>query len=225
MNLFSNIFGRRSITDFKADGLLFDKIPLLAAKVETPDNFIAPRKIDFRDMCLPTSDQFQSPHCVGYSTAGFIEVKNWRRKHYPEQVDGDAIYYEAKKIDGNNEAGTYLKSGAQAAINLGLIGGEIRFIDPSIQALKFAIHENDICVGAFSITNEWNRVGNDGIIPNLGSAAVQIGGHGVLICGFSDRDGGFYIQNSWSPNWGLYGFCLLKYEQAAKQIRQAVVIR
>lgn len=87
-----NIFSKK--TNFDADGWVEEEgeIQEEEALLATPRNFVAPRKVDFRDMCLKTSDQGQTPHCTGYSTAGYIEVQNWRRKHYPEQIDGDSIY-------------------------------------------------------------------------------------------------------------------------------------
>ena len=221
MGIFDSLFSKK--TDFKAGGVRLEGIPLSASLLKSPTNFVAPAKLDFRDMCIQTSNQLQTPHCAGYSTAGFIEVQNWRTLHYPEQINGDAIYDAAKKLDGYPGDGTSLNCAAKGAINLGLINGSIEFIGRDSQKVRFAIHENCVCIGAFGITNEWNNVGRDGKIPNYGNAAKDIGGHAVLICGYDGE--GIYIQNSWGVSWGLYGFCFLSWEQFEWQFDSGAIIR
>jgi len=211
-------------TNFKTGGLLEGEI--VGAPRDymlTPRGHVYPRKLDFRDACLQSSNQDNTPHCAGYSTAGYIEIKKWQKRHYPEQFDGDAIYYEAKKLDGRpNVKGTRLQYSAQAAINLGLIDGDIQYIGKNRDDIKCAIHSHWACIAGFNITNEWNMVNGYGIIKNLGDRAVLIGGHAVLICGYSDE--GIYIQNSWGTSWGLYGFGLLSWGQVDKQLMEGVII-
>ena len=211
-------------TKFEAGGLIPEEIPLGDPQIyKANEKFRAPRKIDFRDMCLASSNQGQSPHCVGYATAGFIEVQNWRTKHYPEQVDGDAIYAEAKKLDGNpNAKGTWLTFGIQASINLGLIKGKERKILANREDVKFALHEYGVCISAFMINDDWNYVERkNGLIRNTPNSK-QLGGHAVLLCGYDDT--GVYIQNSWSEQWGIHGFAILSWEQFDKQFKNAMVI-
>jgi len=185
--------------------------------------FKAPRRLDFRDMCIQTSNQLKTPHCAGYSTAGMIEVKNWRSKHYPEQIDGDAIYTEAKKLDGNNTDGTSLDSAAQAAINLKLITGDLKFVSNDVETIKFAVHSHDTFVAGFMITEEWNMVNKKtGAIIDLGPNAEKRGGHAVLVCGYCPE--GVYIQNSWGQNWGIWGFALIPWEKVSQQYMYGMVI-
>jgi len=210
-------------TNFKAGYCLIREIPASATLVQTPQNFMAPQSLDFRDMCIQTSNQGQLPHCAGYSTAGYIEVQNWRTKHYPEQVTGSEIYLEAKKHDGYNGDGTYLPNAAQAAITLGLISGKPEYVQKDQNQLRFAIHEKAVCIGSFVITDEWNSVASDGVIPNWQNKTSSLGGHAVLICGYNKS--GVYIQNSWGPMWGLYGFCFLSWEQFDRQFQHGMLIR
>lgn len=220
MALLDNLFVKK--TNFKAGGIILEKVPLSAKLIKESDRFVAPRKMDFRDMCLETSNQFQTSHCAGYATAGYIEFQNWKFKHYPEQIDGDAIYYEAKRIDGYNENGTWVKCAIQAAFNLGLINGNIEYILGDRRTLKFAIHEFGVCIASFNITSEWNSVGKNGKIPELRKSNIM-GGHAVLICGYDSE--GVYIQNSWGVNWGLYGFGFLGWDQFDIQFQDGVIIR
>jgi len=195
-------------------GIMYSAVP----------EFIAPRKIDSRDMCLISSDQSTNPFCVGYATAGYLEIQGWAIRHYPKQCDADAIYNEAKKIDGHPEVkGTWLNSGVQAAINLGYVMGNVTKVTLDRNSIKFAVHQYRACIAAFMITNEWNQVDKStGLIRNLGSNVNVMGGHAVLICGYNDQ--GVFIQNSWSPNYGIYGFVILPWELFDKQLRDAMII-
>jgi hypothetical protein len=162
-------------------------------------------------------------NCCGFGTAGFIEIQNWRINHFPEQVNGHAIYYEAKKIDGYPGDGTFVRYGVQAALTMGLTEGIGKHIGRDRMDLKFAIHQYYACIGALRITDEWNLVEKrTGIISNFGSNAKQIGGHCVLVVGYDDY--GVYIQNSWSEDWALFGFALLSWEQWDRQWMEGMVI-
>lgn len=214
---------RYTKTNFKAG---YCKGPKLLANKENtasyPDHFLAPRKLDFRDMCIKTSDQESTPHCAGYAIAGMIEVQNWKRKHYPEQVDGDSIYTESKRIDGDPHEGTSLDSAARAAINLKLINGKIKFVETSFSGIKFCIHSHITFAAGFMVTDEWNNVDRKtGRIPEFENS-VNLGGHAVLVCGY-DEDG-VYIQNSWGPTWGIHGFALVPWDTVTTQFMYGIVI-
>ena len=211
-------------TNFVGGGLMMPRTLMADRKVavKTPQ-FVAPKKLDFRDMCIQTSDQGQTSKCAAYSTAGNIEVLNWKKMHYPQQVDPDPIYAEAKRLDGNTSDGTSLDHAAQAALNLKLIEGQINFVDTDINSMKFAIHTNTSFVGGFMITDEWNRVNSEtGQISDFGDNARKLGGHAILCCGYSDI--GLYIQNSWGSSWGIYGFALIPWAQVTKQYMYGVFV-
>lgn len=220
MKFFDKIFNRN--TNYRAGYCLLREIPMSATVLATPDKFVAPASLDFRDMCIETSDQGDTPHCSGFSSAGYVEVQNWRVKHYPEQIDGSSLYYEAKKHDGYSGDGTFPYHTMQAAVTLGYISGNPVYVERDRNKVKFAIHGHSVCVGAFMITDEWNSVGNNGVIPNWTGKTRDIGGHAVLICGYNSE--GVYIQNSWGPMWGYFGFCFLSWEQFDKQFQNGMVI-
>jgi len=217
-------FNDNKRTNFLAGGLRPPRrLKVAENTLVTDPRFVAPRRIDHRDYCIQTSNQSQTPECAAYSTAGFIEVKNWMKNHYPEQVNPDPIYNEAKKLDDDNSPGTSLDNACQAAFNLKLITGSLNFVEDDINSIKFAIHTNLVMIGGLMITDEWNYVNTKtGLIPNYEDKAKQIGGHGILICGYDDN--GIYIQNSWGSNWGLYGFAILSWAQVEKQFSYGVVI-
>ena len=210
-------------TNFVGGDLIPEEIPLSGPELlSTAKKFRAPRKIDHRDMLLTSSNQGQTPHCAGYSTAGLVEYYNWKTLHYPKQEDGDAIYLGAKEIDGFDGDGTTLSAAAKAAIAKGLIKGKTKYVAPTRRDIKFAVHEHDVVLAGFKITNEWNFVSKKGIIPIFKNGIIQLGGHAVLICGYDKN--GVYIQNSWGPDWGLHGFALIPWEMVDKQLMSALVI-
>jgi len=218
-----NIFKRYQKTNFRGGDLLEDLNPILPDKLIRADiKFVAPPQINHKDECLTASNQGNKPHCAGYSTAGYVEFQNWKFKHYPEQVDGDAIYLDAKKHDGFSGNGTYLRFALEGAINLNLIKGIPKGINRTAQDIKFAIHQYGVVVAGFKITDEWNKVEkNTGRIAIL-TNPKSLGGHAVLICGYCSE--GVYIQNSWSEMWGDRGFALLPWELFYRQIMDAMVI-
>jgi len=218
------LFTRYNKTNFEAGGCMMEDIPMGADIVLTADKFRAPRKIDSRDMLVKASNQGQTPHCVGYSTAGYCEYYHWKTEHYPKQLNGDAIYEIAKTLDRSpHVAGTWPKFGVKAAINLGLIKGKGKYVPKSRNDVKFALHQYGVCIAGFMITDEWNKVEKrHGMISDFGNRAVQRGGHCVLICGYDDN--GVFIQNSWGAEWGLHGFGLLKWKQFDRQFMNGMVI-
>lgn len=220
------LFSKYNKTNFEGGGLMIEEVALSDPQIYRADKkFVAPRKIDSRDMCLASSNQGSTPHCVGYSTAGFCEIEFWKRSHYPKQISGDDVYKEAKKLDGRADVGgTWLRFGVQAALNLGVIKGEPKKIPTNKNDLKFALHEYGAAVCAFMITNEWNQVNKkNGMIRDLGDKAKTRGGHAVLCVGYDDS--GVYIQNSWGSEWGIHGFCILPWKLFDKQFKNAMVIK
>ena len=203
--------------------------------IKVPEKFLAPRKIDSRDMCLSSSNQGRLPHCGGYSTAGYIEYHNWRTKHFPEQVDGDLIYKEAKKVDGYDGDGTYLWAAIEGAMNAGLIEGNPVYLDHAfeeylddtsedviINMFKFALHQYGTVIAGFNITDEWDWVDKKtGKIRVFDDPEFR-GGHAVLLCGYDSY--GVYIQNSWGDSWGHHGFGCLSWEQFDRQAIDGMVI-
>ncbi|GAB4229334.1 MAG: C1 family peptidase [Kiloniellaceae bacterium] len=73
--------------------------------------------------------------------------------------------------------------------------------------MQAALTEVGILYASASVHRGWQQVEGDGIIPY---SKEKIGGHAFAIVGYDDR--GFWIQNSWGPDWGNEGFCHLGYD-------------
>lgn len=218
-------FWHRRRTSFKPVGLkidhhLLDHHPRFCA----PQHFVAPPYIDSRPYCLESNQQGSSPHCVGFTVAGYIEVHRWRETRKPEQIDGHKIYNEAKKIDGDNAAGTHLESGVKAAINLGYLpkGSEFKTI-ATLQDVRFALHKHTVLIGAFRVTEGWNHVDiKSGFIDESKNSFTNY--HAALICYYNDREESVGWQNSWGHRWAVKGFGRMSQKEFDRQFECGVVI-
>jgi hypothetical protein len=70
-----------------------------------------------------------------------------------------------------------------------------------------AITEVGVLYASASVHAGWNEVGEDG---RIAFSEKVLGGHAFAIVAY-DREG-FWIQNSWGPDWGFHGFCHIGYD-------------
>lgn len=169
-------------------------------------DFLAPSRIDLRDLCTPTEDQGPKPWCAAHAAAQWAENIEWRVSGRPGQIAPDWIYAWAKQHDGYpDEEGTTLTEALEA-----LRGSvfdrdkcRVKVVRPNRLAVKFAIHKFGCVLGGFNIDGSWGLVSKDD--PTVaGDGERNLGGHAVLICGYDKR--GVWIQNSWGKDWGEWGF-------------------
>ena len=205
-------------THYTGGGLEVEELPLL--RMQMPGEWSIVPYIDSRPFCLPASDQGNHPHCAGYAVAGYIEERNWRWTRIAKQVDAVAIYKQAKRLDGDDHAGTTLTSAVEAAKDLGLLDYTTIQVIRTRQEYQFAMQAYDVVISAFDITDDWNHVDDEtGRIADTN--AISIGPHAVLSCWFDDEGPG--CQNSWDQ-WGWKGFGRMTWEQFGKQFLYGVVI-
>ena len=172
----------------------FSHLPSLSATRQ----FMAPSRIDLRDLCTPTEDQGSKPWCAAYAAAQWAENIKWRLTDCVEQIDPTPIYKYAKSIDGDPYGdGTTIPAVLEALKHIGVFGKEctVKVIRPSRMALKYAIHKFGCCLGGFGVSEEWWGVTKKSPVITGKKAYVNRGGHCVLVCGY-DKEG-IWIQNSW----------------------------
>lgn len=179
--------------------------------LSSPSGYRLPLHIDRRDELLTASNQGQTSQCVAYALAGWLEFYRWKYNGNADQVDPEPIYKRAKQIDGHpNSDGTSLEAGLQAAQDLNLMSAvsqeSIREVT-TLEEVKQALHRYGVVFGAFNATDEWGYAKPDGWMQEGGHL---LGGHAVLICGFSDlpeEKAYVSLQNSWGEDVGWRGFC------------------
>lgn len=50
-----------------------------------------------------------------------------------------------------------------------------------------------------------------GVYHNLGASDPIVGGHMIAIVGYDDTKGAWLLRNSWGTEWGMAGYCWIKY--------------
>lgn len=182
----------------------------------SPSGYKPPLHIDRRPELLTASNQGESPKCVGYGLAGWREYYRWKYDGIMEQIDPSPIYDRAKQIDNYpNEDGTSLEAGLQAAQDLGIMSAvaqeSIREVTTAFD-VKQALHRYGVVLAAFQATDEWSNPDAGGWMKPGGQ---KLGGHCVLLCGYSDVEvpNYFALQNSWGEEIGWRGFVRMSPEQ------------
>lgn len=198
-------------------------LPRLAATpkhklLQSPASYVPPKHIDRRSELLTSSNQGETSQCVAYALAGWIEHYKWKYEGIAAQIDPAPIYQHAKQIDGYpNGEGTTLEAGLQSAQELGLISavaqGSIREVTTPLE-VRQALHRYGVVLAAFNATEAWSFPSATGWIKPEGS---PLGGHAVLLCGYSDLDDEdnspfFALQNSWG-DIGWRGFVRMSPQQ------------
>lgn len=196
----------------------------LAAPLSTTMN-VVPALVDLRPQLLPASNQGETPKCAAYSMAGWLEFYNWKYKGIAAQIDPDPIYARAKVIDGEPTVrGTTLEAVLQAAQDLQLISpidtSSIRQVSAS--GVQQALHRYGVVLAAFNITEGWTSATPNGWVAEGG---VDLGGHAVLLCGYSivDNPPWYGIQNSWGEQHGWRGFNRMTFPMFKRQFDYGLI--
>lgn len=90
----------------------------------------------------------------------------------------------------------------------------------TIEQLKFLIHKHDFVHIGFQIYEGFYQCNNINYIASFTGA--NLGGHAMVCCGFLPE--GLIIQNSWGPNFGSKGFCIIKWEDVIDHFMYGCVI-
>ena len=85
-------------------------------KVSFLDLKLAKNGVDFSDRFLKVKDQGNAPSCTGFASASAVEFL----VDFKHEISGGFIYNRSKKIDGNNNAGSYLYSNLKAMNEYGI---------------------------------------------------------------------------------------------------------
>lgn len=211
---------------YRANGLIIpgdlDDMPSLKCG---NGRFVAPKTIDLRDYCIETRDQGELPWCAAFTAVGFASNVIWRKTDYPTAFDPSTYYRYAKEIDGSpGQDGTTLVAVLKALLHYKVFDPEICSVKVlrSEDQVRYAIHKFGCCLLGMFITKEWYNCSQNNMAICGKSDREDVGGHAVLCCGYT-RDG-VIIQNSWSSNWGSYGFALITWEEFRREFSYGAVL-
>jgi hypothetical protein len=196
---------------------------------------------DYLKVRVPILDQGQEGACTGFGLATVIHYLLRTRKVVPDrgEVSPWMIYDMARRYDewpGENYEGASARGAMKGWHKHGVcsktnwpkedrdteryrvrfaealrrpLGAYLRVNHKDVIAMHTAISEVGILYATASVHDGWDDVGRNGEIE-FDSKSKVTGGHAFAIVAY-DKDG-FWIQNSWGPDWGRRGFARLTYD-------------
>lgn len=189
---------------------------------------VNPLRIDNRQLCAPTDQQGDTPHCAGYSACTLVESLYWKATGKLLQFDSHQVYALAKMLDGEVEMdGTYLEESLKAVLKLCRDVDGFGFLNDAkigtffnqkdentIETIKYLIHRHDIIQAGFSITSGWYDCNERSVV--IEHRNDNIGGHAVNLCGYDVEH--VYILNQWGMSFGSKGFAMMRWEDCLKEL-------
>lgn len=163
-------------------------------------------------------DQGNTPMCVGYSWAHWLEDGPVTQPGVSPIVQPSGIYSLAQKVDewpGENYEGTSVRAGAKVLTELGFIG-EYRWAWDVETLINAVLSEGPCVVG----TNWYENMfypNAKGVISISGGVA---GGHAWLINGVDTKAKYFRMKNSWGREWGNKGMAKISFEDMKRLISE-----
>ena len=196
---------------------------------------------DYLKARVPILDQGQEGACTGFGLATVIHYLLRTRKVVPDREDVSPwmLYDMARRYDewpGENYEGASARGAMKGWHKHGVcsranwpkedrdaeryrarfadalrrpLGAYLRVNHKDVIAMHTAISEVGILYATASVHDGWDVVGPSGAIQYDSKSNVS-GGHAFAIVAY-DKDG-FWIQNSWGPDWGRRGFAHLNYD-------------
>lgn len=155
----------------------------------------------------PVTDQGAMPSCVGHAWAGWLAASPVRQR----PIVPDGLYELAQHYDewqGTDYEGTSVRGAAKLLRVTGHIL-EYQWAWEIDRALNHALETGPLVLGC-----NWYagmvEPDEQGFIRPTGKL---LGGHAVLIYSMDAKIGRAGIRNSWGPDWGEAGNCLLALEE------------
>jgi hypothetical protein len=163
-------------------------------------------------------NQGNTPQCVGYSWAHWIEDGPIKHGGIAPIVNPTLIYREAQKLDewyGENYDGTSVRGGAKYLKNTGKISSYLWTYDLNV-LINTLLTRGPVVVG----TNWYYGMffpNRNGLIKVSGRIA---GGHAYVLNGVDTKTKLFRIKNSWGRSWGKNGFAFISFSDMQRLIKE-----
>lgn len=164
-------------------------------------------------------DQGETPECVGYAWAHWLDDKPLHKNLPHPLISPTTIYLEAKKLDrwkGEAYDGTSIRGGVKYLKNCGKVSSYHWGFD--LNSLINAV----LYLGPVVIGTSWYShmfyPNKAGIIKAQGTYS---GGHAYLINGIHMTKKQFRIKNSWGRDWGSKGHAWISFSDMARLIRES----
>jgi len=148
-------------------------------------------------------DQGETPHCVGYGWAHWLEDGPITHGGKAPIVSPGTIYAEAQRLDewdGEDYDGTSVRAGAKALAARGWIA-EYRWAATWEDVERTLLEVGPLVVGTYW-TLAMSEPNARGVIHPDGPI---VGGHCYVLNGISRKTGMIRGKNSWGRGWGYRG--------------------
>lgn len=190
---------------------------------------------------VPILDQGQEGACTGFGLATVANYLLRRRKVVsdPNPVSPRMLYEMAKRYDewpGEQYSGSSARGAMKGWHKHGVcghdcwpynakrtdrrltderttdalrrpLGAYYRVNHKDLVAMHSAMAEVGVLYATAAVHRGWEDIDDEGLIPLSGE---MLGGHAFALVAYDRR--GFWIQNSWGPDWGKNGFALISYD-------------
>lgn len=231
--------GRKRVLDARRDTLDFRDTMYIPTLIEVPTH--VPLE-DYLAYEVPVLDQGTEGACTGYGLATVANYLLRRRRVVPDAdpVSPRMLYDLARRYDewpGENYSGSSARGAMKGWHKHGVcpeelyrsyphrpdrkgltqertsearrrpLGAYFRVNHRDIVAMHSAIAEVGVLYATCVVHEGWNAVRPNGSIQLTDQ---PLGGHAVAIVAYDDE--GFWIQNSWGPDWGRAGFARIGYD-------------
>jgi len=197
---------------------------------------------------MPVYDQMQIGSCTANSLAGAFEyeqIKQGLTNFTPSRL---FIYYNERVIEHtvNVDSGAALSDGITVLNTRGVPPETMwqynteeftvkpplvaytdalkhkavqdRRVNPDVMDFKTMINLGYPIAFGFTVSESFENIGSDGIMPIPKPGEEILGGHAVLCCGYNDTmtanglTGYLYVRNSWGPSFAQNGYFWMSYE-------------
>ena len=163
-------------------------------------------------------DQKNTPHCVGFSWAHWLEDGPVGQSGVAPIIQPKVIYENAQKLDewsGENYDGTSVRGGVKYLQKMGKVKNY--YWGYNLQTLiDTVLNVGPVVVG----TNWYNSMfypDRNGLIKIGGGLA---GGHAYVINGVDTKKRLFRLKNSWGKSWGQYGSAYISFNDMERLIKE-----
>ena len=196
----------------------------------------------YRSKKAPILDQGREGACTGFGLATIVHYLLRSREVVPDRIEvSPRMLYDmarrydewpGEKYEGSSARGAmkgwhkhgvcsslhWQYSGKQESTRYAErfkdalqrpLGAYFRVNHKDIIAMHAAIAEVGVLYATAQVHEGWSKVGAKGLVE-WSDATPILGGHAFAIVAYDER--GFWIQNSWGPDWGFAGFCQVTYD-------------
>ena len=205
---------------------------------------VLPASYDLRKVYQPIRNQGAEGTCVPHAIDGLMGAAQIAKK-FNRNLGVRTLYENARSESARNfrpilGEGCHVRDALKAAFKDGMdLEADRPYVPHKPGALgpKSAVHMRENKVGAYAqvvpsvpatkaAIKQYGGVLNvlearDGFMsPSNGRASasgVNNGNHATVLVGWDDSEQAFILRNSWGPDWGRAGYCLLPYDYACSE--------